>query len=180
MYQKSFNLTNERPEYPFRNPWIPCFCLHCLWYCCLCLRHDICQIFYRRYSKFRNSPEKSHNLQHFKPWLLNFSISINRPRTSSQRPFGWSAVWPTQQCVRALDSEESKQIYHKKHSFWWTWPWINWFQSGLGPKVLEALPVSTCSLKHCHRRNVTSITPFHFYGYPNFSNFYHMITSITW
>ena len=33
--------------------------------------------------------------------------------------------------------------------------------------------------KHRHRRNVTSITPFHFFGYSNFSNFYRLTTSIT-
>ena len=31
-----------------------------------------------------------------------------------------------------------------------------------------------------HRQNVTSITPFHFFGYSNFSKVCHLITSITW
>ena len=41
---------------------------------------------------------------------------------------------------------------------------------------------SVFNKKHCHRQNVTSITPFHFYGYSNFSNFnnvHHLIIFIT-
>ena len=38
--------------------------------------------------------------------------------------------------------------------------------------ILEPTPFK----KHRHRRNVTSINPFHFYGYSNFSNSYKQIT----